>query len=343
MLRSIRFLLVTFVLALSGFLGASAASAQTALPPSLEGEQFYAIEAPQFSSGTVDVSGSCTPTAGTTSTVTYQASGLATGPYPGTFTESGTLTATVTTLASNPFVGIGSVVTWTAEFTIDSPVGDVTGTKTRSLLVPESEFFHCFGYAPPVQHFQAIDARAYLSYEATIRPADGGAFRDEGEALAEVTELECPGPLCFSEPYEFFSEYFYLSTGVLPVDTSGKATGGGQVMSGSNPLERVTFGFNVRKDENGTRLKGTCNVLDHATRTHVKCLTVTGYQQIGNTATWQGTAEVNGVREHYRITVQDNGEPNRGIDTFSIVTETYQAAGNVQHGNVQLHKQKLGL
>lgn len=45
--------------------------------------------------------------------------------------------------------------------------------------------------------------------------------------------------------------------------------------------------------------------------------------------------------EHYRITVQDNGEPNQGIDTFAIKTDSYEAAGNVAHGNVQLHKQDL--
>jgi hypothetical protein len=111
----------------------------------------------------------------------------------------------------------------------------------------------------------------------------------------------------------------------------------------SDPREGVTFGFNVRKDENETRLKGTCSVLDHATGTHVKCLTVTSYQQVGNTATWEGTADVNGVREDYRITVQDNGEPNQGIDMFSIVTDSYEAVGNVTHGNVQLHKQQLAL
>jgi hypothetical protein len=82
-------------------------------------------------------------------------------------------------------------------------------------------------------------------------------------------------------------------------------------------------------------------VNDADATTRVKCLTVTSYQQVANTATWEGTAEVNGVREPYRITVQDNGEPNQGIDIFSIRTATYEAGGNVQHGNVQLHKQKL--
>jgi hypothetical protein len=48
-----------------------------------------------------------------------------------------------------------------------------------------------------------------------------------------------------------------------------------------------------------------------------------------------GNAEVNGVIEDYRITVQDNGEPNRGIDNFTIDTTSYDAGGPVTYGNVQ--------
>jgi hypothetical protein len=120
--------------------------------------------------------------------------------------------------------------------------------------------------------------------------------------------------------------------------------GGRQIVSPSNPLERVTVGFNVRKSQDETSSRGTCNVLDHATGTHVKCLNVTDYQQIGNTASWEGTAEVNGVVEDYAITVQDNGEPNQGVDMFRIDTETYDVPlSPVTHGNVQLHKQELAL
>ena len=86
-------------------------------------------------------------------------------------------------------------------------------------------------------------------------------------------------------------------------------------------------------------MQGNCNVRDHATGTKVKCLTVTDYTQIGNSATWEGTASVNGVQRPYRITVQDNGEPNKGADMFSITAGTFQAGGNVQHGNIQIHKQ----
>ncbi len=178
---------------------------------------------------------------------------------------------------------------------------------------------------------------ATLAYEATIRTATG-TFADRGESEAFVSANRSGT----TPEARVFSEVFTRSTGVLPLDTSGKATGGGRVLTGSDPFERVTVGFNVRKSEDESRLHGHCNVYDHVSGTHVKCLTVTDYMQIGNSATWEGTAEVNGVDERYTITVMDNGEPNQGIDTFAIKTESYEAAGNVEHGNVQLHKQALG-
>ena len=44
---------------------------------------------------------------------------------------------------------------------------------------------------------------------------------------------------------------------------------------------------------------------------------------------------MNGNVESYRITVQDNGEPNQGLDTFAIKTDSYERAGSVERGNVQ--------
>ena len=40
-----------------------------------------------------------------------------------------------------------------------------------------------------------------------------------------------------------------------------------------------------------------------------------------------------------RITVHDNGEPNRGLDVFTIVMDTYEAGGHVLPGNIHLYKQ----
>ena len=257
------------------------------------------------------------------------------------FTETGTVTSTLV-FQGGPLFAYGNVVTWTASFTIDSPNGTVSGTKT----LRQSFVANCLGQGLSGGLIRSShQAVATLDYEATIRTADG-RFRDQGQANGYVSRDTCADGqflTCGSIASDgrLFLENFLLSTGVIPVDTSGKATGGGQLISGSNPLERVTFGFNVSKNQDETRLQGTCAVVDHATGTQVKCLTVTDYQQIGNTATWEGTANVNGVAEHYRITAQDNGEPNQGVDTFSIKTDSYEAAGNVQYGNVKIHKQTL--
>ncbi len=324
MVRSARLLLVAFVVSLLASSAPSFAAAQTALPPSLQGETFFASE--RLLGHVVDINtAACT---GSTQTLTVHAEGGAAGPYPGRFVEDVTVTF-------NPGATLfAPTVTLDARFTIQSPVGTVTGRKTLTRGQT-----HC-GVALGFEQLGRIaytDAR--VTYEATIKPATGGTFTDSG--TAELVAFHACATSACAAPVGVFSEQFTLSTGVLPVDTSGKATGGGQVISGSSLFQRVTFGFNVRKSEDERRLEGTCNVVDHATGTHVKCLTVTDYQQVGNTATWEGTARVNGVVEEYRITVQDNGEPNQGIDTFSINTESYEAAGNVTHGNVQLHKQEL--
>ena len=54
----------------------------------------------------------CTANSPGAGTISYEASGPATGPYPGTFTENGTFT-----VASG-----GEIKSFTAEFTIDSPI-----------------------------------------------------------------------------------------------------------------------------------------------------------------------------------------------------------------------------
>jgi len=286
-----------------------ASPAQAALPPSLAGEVFP-------NGQTVAPATECPEPA----TLTYTATGTATGPYPGPYTETGTVTGSD---------DARQVLTWTASFTIDSPQGQVTGEKTLSASVD----FRCVTAIPDALRHADAD----LTYTATIKTA-AGTVVDQGHATAHLVVNsicnfrpgggfgDCDGV----DEVRNFTESFISSTGVLP--TNGKATGGGQLASG------VTFGFNAEKTAAG-RLQGNCNVVDQATRTQVKCLTVTSYVQIGNTATWQGTATVNGVQRPYTITVQDNGEPNRGNDTFSITAGTYQASGNVKNGNIQVHKQ----
>jgi hypothetical protein len=321
---------------------AADASAQN-LPPSLQGEIFQAAN--YQVSNEIDILANCTMTPGQTVTVTYSAEGIAYGPYPGTFTERGTVTFLLTGFVGSQQV-IGTVTSWTADFTIDSVVGQVSGTKRLDPVGASPNVGVCQHWPiqvitpPQVRLVSVMGAFAPLDYEATISSA-GARFADRGTARANVYE-DCVGldpSTCSILNVELFNEQFLLSTGVLPLDTTGKATGGGQ-LGDIAAFRRVSFGFEVKQPELG-RLQGRCLVTDADASVRVKCLTVTSYQQVANIATWYGTAEVNGVTERYRITVQDNGEPNQSTDIFSIKTDSYEAAGNVQQGNIQVHRQQL--
>jgi len=71
----------------------------------------------------------CDPTR--VSTVGYSASGVATGPYPGPFTVQGTVTIEPQTLPGpRPGTVAGPLASLSETFTIDSPLGTVTGSKT---------------------------------------------------------------------------------------------------------------------------------------------------------------------------------------------------------------------
>src|SRR3954462_6894473 len=95
--------------------------------PTLTGEEFF--------DPVPDITATCEP--GGTSTISFNAAGTATGPYPGPFTETG-----VATLGPQSFdvngTPHGSLLTFDAVFTIDSNVGEVTGTKT--LVLPITDF-----------------------------------------------------------------------------------------------------------------------------------------------------------------------------------------------------------
>ena len=148
-------------------------------PPSLTGEAFAG-------SPTI-TSASCNPTG--QSTFTYHIVGGAFGPYPGTFEETGVVTI-------GPQVGAfpsgDPLVSLTAEFTIDSPTGQVEGTKT---LVPGP---NALGICiDPVRFATAIN----LQYEATITTASG-TFHDEGTSnLGSVGSVSAGGELGFSEGF----------------------------------------------------------------------------------------------------------------------------------------------
>src|SRR2546423_7311769 len=72
-----------------------------------------------------------------TSTITFDVSGTAVGPYPGAFHESGTVTIGPQNGPPDAVAGYplptGPVVSLSASFTINSVAGQVSGTKVLSM------------------------------------------------------------------------------------------------------------------------------------------------------------------------------------------------------------------
>jgi hypothetical protein len=174
---SLRVLLAATCLALAA---APAASAQA---PTLTGELFHVGGVEPVTDPAIHVSSyQCDPLPGGAGHLTMTAEGLATGPYPGTFTE------TLTVSWGDRFEGVdqgpvesveatfriealdGSVVTGTKRFNENSPVPGPAPQWAACAEMPDEESYNAF--------FEAA-----LRYDATIHTADG-TFQDEGDAVA---------------------------------------------------------------------------------------------------------------------------------------------------------------
>src|SRR5205085_10711578 len=123
---------LTLMVSVLAFLGI-AGKAMAANPPSLQGESFGADPASYQTT--------CNP--GANSTISWSLTGTAFGPYPGTFTETGT-----TTIGPQTEVGLpntfgqnaGPFISAHASFTINSPAGQVSGTKDLQQAPPNTLF-----------------------------------------------------------------------------------------------------------------------------------------------------------------------------------------------------------
>ena len=319
----------------------AAAVAHAATPPpvgaGLGGEVFDGIEVSTSNK-------SCDPNG--TSSFDFATQGVATGVYPGTYTESGTITVGPQDQVGEP-LGIrrgfsaGTVLAFDATFTIDSPLAQVSGHKTITAVVPENVAAcaivdtHDFGVLYEVcsdVDYQDVFL-PLIDYDATI-VTPTAMYSDSGAAIARFEQFTafCPalGPGGFIGPGGVFQEVFVASA---PTETAGEATGGGMI-AGVAGAPGIAFGFNARST--GLTFNGNCTVLDQALSTQVKCLDVTSYVQTGNQATFRGNAEVNGTPTTYRIVVTDNGEPGVG-DMFAITTDSgYSAGGALSGGDVQV-------
>jgi hypothetical protein len=127
----------------------------------LSGELLTGFVTPLSGSAQVNCS---TPDSGS---ATYSVFGTAEGPYPGTFSETGTLTW-------DAFL----IDTFTASFTIDAPGAHIEGTKHLEGIRSTA----CIEAAPELSPVvQRLDATAVARYDATIT-TDTGTFSDHGSA-----------------------------------------------------------------------------------------------------------------------------------------------------------------
>jgi hypothetical protein len=179
---------------------------------SLAGEEFLVQD---VTLSTID----CDPSR--VSTVNYSASGVATGPYPGTFTVQGTVTIEPQTLPGpRPGTVAGPLRSLSETFTIDSPLGTVTGAKALPPGGPTpSDQGSCqevTGFATgPISDASGtvVDVFSQPVYNATIQDALGSGDV-HGEALLSFSELDLDG-LCETGQCHYrlagFDQFFLTS------------------------------------------------------------------------------------------------------------------------------------
>jgi hypothetical protein len=192
------------------------------------------------------------------STIYFSAAGTANGPYPGTFTETGTITLGPQNLAAVPpdasGTGLsGTVLTFETQFEIRSGATTITGTSTLSGIAYGAPFdstatcasFEDATYLGTFRNANLATisgtnyfARVAAAYSATI---DDGVTttHDAGETIIEFEETFFTGATCLpgttciigtagASPFE----QSFLSTGTLEPPTASddcKVTYGGWV------------------------------------------------------------------------------------------------------------------
>jgi hypothetical protein len=177
----------TWIAVVAAIFGLTAAPAQAAVAP-LTGETLLASEI--GNPGTSTVSGTCDPLG--TSTFTFTITGGASGPYPGTFSETGTVTLGAFGVPGNPF----SATSFESAFTINSLAGTVSGTK--SLVGFEATSFgQCGSAAFPTGGANSLHFEGTVSYGATIT-APTGSGTDSGQSFVSLQDSQIRGQAGFN-------------------------------------------------------------------------------------------------------------------------------------------------
>ena len=198
----------------------------SAPPPTLTREVF---------SGTIsNLSGTCN---GGNATMSFDSSGVATGPYGGTYSAHVTLSSAFTGSHfeegfNAPFAtaivnyAVAEVTTFTETFEIRNPAGDLLVSGTKRQL--SSGYFRCADVFSETNIVGTITGlpgvfrgllETSLSYEATIF-TPSGTYHDQGSSPLVAEVIELPG-IFIALSYNAFSESFASS---LPTPSRGVPT-----------------------------------------------------------------------------------------------------------------------
>ena len=236
-------------LALLGATLMVAAMAQPALsatpPASLAGEQFASTTTPfppGFGGSATVISKTCGPDG--TGSLTFTADGNATGPYPGTFHEDGTI----------DLVG-GHVTRADATFTILSAAGAVSGSKSFNTSANPADSAGNCSVEPSTSdpnNFLNFQAQQQQTYTATITNAQG-QFGDSGTG-GSVFQTSFQGTNLTPQFQNTFTEGFQVSNGVTgkvsptvttqatpSVNTHGFFSDTATLSGGNAPNGTITF------------------------------------------------------------------------------------------------------
>lgn len=237
-------------------------------------------------------------------TVNYTVTGDASGPYDGTYSESGYFV-----------LDDGEVTAYQATFTVTPSGGGsaITGSKN---LVSGGASGSCS--APDANGESTAEVSGIFTYTANVNGTSntgGGVW--SLDVHEDVNDAAAVGHALTS----FYGE--------------GKTTGGGTILK-SKSNKGVNFGFNAQVKNGSLTLHGNAVIQDHQTGERVKILTVESYVSDGVNTTFAVQCEFNGTQQPYSITVSDVDEPGRGVDTFSVTTGSYTRGGVLTGGNIQV-------
>lgn len=266
--------------------------------------------------GTPQVTSKCDQTG--PSTISYSVSGVATGPYPGTFTETG-----VATIGAQPIPNQAVPITsFSATFVIDSGPFRITGIKTLSNTTTLAT-----NLGTCVDFLKSFGAEA--TYDARVSTPTG-TFADNGRTNVAVNDF---GTFTtFNE--NLYSDLFQLQPVTEP---SSKVTGGGSIGS----TESRT-GFVVERRDSGSTPRGQWEYLNKSTGDIVHSVAITDLVVIGNVAVFSGSCRNEalpaGTPCTFTVTVQDSGNGASGVpDTITVSGAGFTGAGGSLSGNLVIH------